>query len=504
MMKTLFYIIGTAVCVVALSAPGVRAQQQTPDQGQPQTPDQGQPQTPDQGPAQPAAPIPAYRSPLASAANNDDEDTETELTPDTRALTGVQNLSLGNSLTHSYWQPHVDIFSTVDSNPQVEPGQSTWGTWISATGGVDLHRVSGNSVLTLSYVGGGMLSTDSGANNGVVQGLNFSDRYLFRRWAILFLEQLNYSPGSSFGLNGLDGSTYTGGGSSGTGSVFNPGQPLLTGQGQILQNSFNTEVDTFLTARTSLTFVGGYSLGHYFQSDLFDYGNVNFRAGYNYQMDRKNTIGLSYTFSEYNYSNSAQSITSHTAQVSYGRRVTGRLAFQVAAGPQVSFSHEPITGTVSSGGGAAGGPGETSATLVNWSLSANLRYQWQRTGLALTYNHGVQGGYGLLSGSLTDNVSGSVTRQVSRTFSSGITGGYSRSQGQVIGAAMPSNQSFDYWYGGANLSHPIGRTLALTLAYQVQYQTSNAAFCFGPTCGTSLVRNLISFGVGWHERPLLF
>jgi hypothetical protein len=345
-----------------------------------------------------------------------------------------------------------------------------------------------------------MFSNDSNGNNGVLQGLNFSDRYLFRRWAILFFDQLNYSPGSAFGLNGLGGDSFPGGGSAGTGTVFNPGESLLTGQGQILQNSFNTEVDTYLTARTSLTFVGGYSLGHYFQSDLFDYGNANFRVGYNYQLDRKNTIGLAYTFSEFNYSNSNQSITSHTGQVSYGRRVTGRLALQVGVGPQISFSHEPITGGVSPGGG----PGATSATLVGWALNANLQYQWERTSLVLSYNHGVGGGAGLLAGSLTDTASGSITRRVSRTFSSGITGGYSRNQGEAIGFGAATNQTFDYWFGGANLSHPIGRTLALSLSYQFQYQTSNTPVCVGPTCGMSLTRNTISFGLGWHERPLLF
>ena len=29
-------------------------------------------------------------------------------------------------------------------------------------------------------------------------------------------------------------------------------------------------------------------------------------------------------------------------------------------------------------------------------------------------------------------------------------------------------------------------------------------FCVGVTCGTSYFRNLISVGVSWHDRPLLF
>ena len=85
---------------------------------------------------------------------------------------------------------------------------------------------------------------------------------------------------------------------SGLGPAFTPGQSLLTGRGQNLGNYFDTEVERFLTARTSLTFVGGYSLLQYFDSDLLNYGTVDSRAGYNYQIDRKNTIGLVYTFSD--------------------------------------------------------------------------------------------------------------------------------------------------------------------------------------------------------------
>ena len=498
-MRTPFNIFAALLCMVALYAPAMHAQQQAPDQTQQQSaPDQGQTQ-----PTQATVPIPAYRSPLAGAADNGEE-TDTEVAPDTTPITGVQNFSLGMQTTRSYWQPHVDVFSTIDSNPAQNAGSTDWGVSGSLSGGVDLHRNSGNSNLDLSYLGGATFSNNSIEGNGVVQALNFSEKLSFRRWVVSFFDQLSYLPESSAGFNGLGGVALPGSGAGGLGSGFTPGQSLLTGQGQNLGNSIAGEVDALLTARSSLTFAGGYSLLHYFDSDLFNYGNASFRAGYNYQIDRKNTIGLSYTFSEYNYSNSDQSITTHTMQVSYGRRVTGRLAFQIATGPQIALFQIPIsTGTGSSGGG--GTPSATGPTTqVYWSLSTNLQYALRRASFALGYNHGVEGGSGALAGSLTDTVYGSATRQMSRTFSSGITGGYSRNAGLAIGTTTPTSQTYDYWYGGGSFSHPIGRTLGLTFSYQLQYQSSNVAFCLGPTCGTSVIRNTISFGIGWHERPLLF
>jgi hypothetical protein len=66
------------------------------------------------------------------------------------------------------------------------------------------------------------------------------------------------------------------------------------------------------------------------------------------------------------------------------------------------------------------------------------------------------------------------------------------------------NQSFDNYYASASLSHPVGRTLGLTLSYSMQYQVPHTGVCTAPPCGVSTITNLVAFGVGWHERPLLF
>ena len=471
-----------------------------------QQPDQGQQQPPP--PDQSSAPIPAYHSPLASEAGNDDVTESQTIAPDNRSLTGAQYLSLGVPTTRSYWQPRLDIFVSADSNPN-ETGTGTgsgsgsgngsgWGTWFSVSGGVDVHRISGNSSLMLSDVSGGTLGDNGGSSGGFMEGLSVADTLAFHRASITFVDQLEYLPSSAFGPGGAGGVGLSGGGTlGGGGSVFDPGQSVLLGRGQNLGNTFTTDVDTYLTPRTSLTFIGGYSLEHYFDSHLLDYGDMIFRGGYNYQMTRKDTIAVSYTFSGYRYGNVHQSIDDHTMQVSYARRVTGRLSFQIAAGPQFVFAQSPIS---VSGGGTTPG----SISQVYWSLSTALQWQAGRNLLGFSYNHGVGGGAGVLPGSVADRFTGSVTRQVSRTFSSGISTGYDRNQGTAIGATTSSNQTYDYWFVGGNLSHPIGRSLGLSLSYQLQYQNSNAAFCIGLTCGTSFTRNLISVGLGWHDRPLLF
>jgi hypothetical protein len=478
---------------IAAMALATGAREPSTQQGQ-QT--QSQPNQNGQNTDQSAAPIPAYHSPLASAAADNGDANSGELEPDTRALSGVQTLSLGGlKASHSYWQPRIDIFESADSNAQTTTSGYSWGSWTSLSGGVDVHHVSANNDLILNYLGGGMFSTTAGTNGGMVQQVGFSDRFALRRWTIIFLDQFSYLPESGVGFGGQAGLPLSGGTVGGIGSAFHPGGTLLVGQGRNVSNSFTTEADFALTPRTSLTLVGGYSLLNYPDSNLLNSWEASARLGFNYLWTRKDTVALFYTYNGLRYNNSDQSIDTHTIQVSYGRRVTGRLTFQVAAGPEIAVSRLPIT---------LGGNGIPSAnsTQLLWALDASAEYQLQRTGLSANYSHGVSSGSGVLAGSIADVVQGSATRQMSRTFSSGLTAGYSRNSGVAPGALVPISQNYNYWYVGANASHPWG-AVGVTLSYQMQYQDSNATFCTGATCGTNLIRHLISVGVGWHGSRVL-
>jgi len=113
----------------------------------------------------------------------------------------------------------------------------------------------------------------------------------------------------------------------------------------------------------------------------------------------------------------------------------------------------------------------------------------------------------VLAGSVVDNVTGGVNRQVSRTFNVGWNIGYSRNRGLAINGTTTSNQTYDYWFTGVNVSHPLGRTLNVFLNYQLQYQNTNLSLCTGTVAcgtGTSVTRNQVTFGLGWHKLPIPF
>jgi hypothetical protein len=483
---------------IALCVPVLRAQQGSQQQQPPQqNPSANQNQTPDQS----AAPIPAYHSPLAGAAAQDQNGDESgNVEPDNRPLAGAQTLSLGSPETsRSYWQPHVSLVETGDSDA-LGP-QAGWTSYSSVLGGIDVHKISGHSDLTLGYLGGGTFSNDGSLGNSVVQEVNFAEKLSARRLSVSFLDNMAYLPETAFGYGGTGAvgiggiGSLPGGGALTLQPGLSPEGTILTTRGQQIDNAAIVEADVNLTPRSSVTLMGGYSLLRFFDTSLLNFDDVIAQVGYNHQLSRADSIALFYRFNQYSYNGLNQKIHDHVAQLSYARRLTGRLAFQMAAGPEYALFDTPVL---------TGGSAKTSGSELTWSLATSLTYGVKRGSLGLSYSHGVNGGSGVLSGSIADIVTGNVSRQLSRTTNFGINGGYARNSALAIPGFSTFNQNYNYWFGGANLNRPFGRSLTVFLSYQIQYQDSNVGFCLGANCSTSFTRHLISAGVNWQSRPMLF
>ncbi len=492
-MSDSFHKISAGLLFVSLCVPALRAQQGSGQSSSNPNNSQGSDQS--------TAPIPAYHSPLAGAADQgNDNAVPVNVMPDDRAPAGAQDLSLGSPETErSYWQPHVSLIETGDSDPVFAPG-SHWTSYTSLVGGIDLHKVSGHSDLTLSYLGGGTFSNDGSLGNTVTQELIFSEKLTEGRFKISFLDSMDYLPEVGFGYGGFGGLGIGGFGLASSGALgLQPGlsaeSTILATTGQQIDNSFITEVDVNLTPRSSITMMGGYSLLHYLDDDLLDFNNYFAQVGYNHQLTRSDTIAVLYRYSDFSFTGSQQKIQDNVVQLTYAKRLTGRLAFQAGAGPDYSTFQTPVL---------TGSAGTTSDSELTWSASASLTYQVKRGSLGASYSHGVVGGSGLLSGAIADTVTGRLTRQLTRTTNFGLNGGYARNTALAIPGVAVYNQNYNYAFAGANLSRPWGRTLNLFLSYQMQYQTSSAGVCSGPSCSTSFTRHIISGGVTWQSRPMLF
>jgi hypothetical protein len=497
MMHVRIYMLVSLACAAALVASPVRAQAPQ-DQPQPQT------QDPNASSENPSQPIPAIHSPLAGVNGNDQDDQQVpqQTVPDTTPLSGVEPISSGRApLDHNFIDPQFKIFSIADSDGLAANGNSGWGDFTSLLAGVDLHEASGISNLMLSYLGGGTIAVGESAGSSVIQQLRANESLSWQRTQLKFIDQLDLIPEASFGYGGLGGGVpLPGGGSLGLQNGLAPGESVLTTRGLRLSNTFLTEADIGLTARSSITIAGGYSLLHYFDNDFLDFGDAIAQVGFNRQLTRKDTFAVFYRFSGYRYSGFNQSINDNSFQVSYGRRVTGRMSFQITGGPDIAFVTEPLTTT------STAAPASTAQSRVlYWSLSSVLNYRLERTGFGVSYNHGVSGGSGVLAGAIANTAQGSADRQLTRQVTGRAYVGYSHNTGiNGLATLTPGIQSYGYWFGGVGFTRSFGRELELDLDYLLQHQTSNGIFIVGTTPITSITRQQISIGFSWHRLPISF
>ena len=124
--------------------------------------------------------------------------------------------------------------------------------------------------------------------------------------------------------------------------------------------------------------------------------------GYNYAVSKKDTIGVLYRFSAYHFPGLSQAIGDHVFNVAYGRKITGRLGLGLFAGPEIVTFRVPIG---------------TKTEETNLSFGASLAYGFEWGGVHFTYNHGTNGGSGVLAGATGDNINANVTRRITRLWS---------------------------------------------------------------------------------------
>src|SRR5262249_17915328 len=149
-------------------------------------------------------------------------------------------------------------------------------------------------------------------------------------------DDLSVSPESSFGglFTGVPGSLESPI-LPGLDPSIPPSETILTGRTNRINNTTLAEIDYSLSRRSSLTFSGSYGLLHFQEPGFLGRRTVNGRMGYNYALSAKNSLGFIYDFTETHFTGTIQAVTSHSTQLAFGRKVTGRLAFELSAGPEL-------------------------------------------------------------------------------------------------------------------------------------------------------------------------
>lgn len=310
-----------------------------------------------------------------------------------------------------------------------------------------------------------------------------SQDIFLNRWTLRLRDDLLYSLGSGF--SGL----FTGGPPQvGQNGILNSIQPSLvpsetieTGLVRQLNNTALGEADYELSRRSTVTILGSYGFLHFLNAGYIDDSDVHGRFGYSYALSAKNNIAVTYDYDRMKFAGTNSLIQTDLAQIVFGRKLTGRLAFQAAAGPELV--HLANFGAVKN-------------TQVSWSALSTMSYELRRNSYALSYSHATTAGSGVFVGSQTDTMMALASRQITNFWSASLTGGYAVNRNLVPVATLANR--FDNWYAGASLNRQIGRQVRLALNYEYTEQRSAGTGCPVINCGLPGSTSQIGMTVQWH------
>jgi hypothetical protein len=441
-------------------------------------------------------PKPAGREYQPFGDDQDASQPENNLAPDVAPLTGALVPGVGSQeMRHSYWVPGLQYGNLARSNSvnQRSATSSDWNSTSFVSGNLSLLLNSSHSQFAANYSGGGTFSTDASQGNGYYHQLALAQYFHWRRLQLSFVDQFSYLPESQFGFGA--GSTLAIPGVSGSlgpsvpglQTSYQPSQSIFTSLGPRYSNSITAEMIYALSPRGSMTFTGSYGILRFVDPGNIESNDSIFSVGYDYALSKQDTIGVVYRFAGYRYLGQPQAIQDHVANFAYGRKITGRLALQLFAGPEYTTFRVHTAGV---------------ADRISASVGANLTYALQRTGFSVSYNHGVGGGSGAFTGSNSDTVQGGINRQLSRVWSGNISFGYARNSSLASGRAAQPSTAFNSWFAGAGLARPLGRTANFSLGYSAYLQELNQGGCPAGAC-TLDVQHQVSASFQWHTRPLV-
>jgi len=303
-------------------------------------------------------------------------------------------------------------------------------------------------------------------------------------------DSLDYSSQGNFGATSI-----TVPASSGVGAglppsdFFGAGQLGEVGQAGYITNTSTVAVAQTLTPRSSASVGGGYSITNYLGNNndegLFNSRQVSAQAGYNYRITRKDAIGAVYGYQVFEYPTSNfGNVVSNSVQLTYQHRVTGRMDLTLGVGPELI--------SLSSG---IGSQHQITATIL-----ASLSYRQKKSSLSASYNRLMTAGSGYYAGGISDIATFSFNRNISRSWSAIVNGGYTKVSGIGLTAAEILGSSYQYWFAGVAVNKRLGRSLTAFASYQFNYE--NFACDDSTGCAPAVRPQIALIGFSWSMRPV--
>jgi hypothetical protein len=530
---------GIVLAVLSLALASVTWGQDAPATPS-QEPASATPATPQDNSQQPATPTPGFgtEKPPAPVSENP-------------PISGVDQPGLEpHGAPLSYVQFGGHLIESADSNPaDTFGGGAGVHSVTSALGSVDLQRLWSNYDLAIDYVGGVGYVNVSALGFRQVQQLDVDQRITWKRGQLGLRDSFSYLPEGNFaGAYGtFNPEGQAGGGAISSQNVFLGGAVLGSlGQVSRIVNMATLDLVENLTPKSAVTATGAYSFVHYTgdnfvptaqqlggaQTGIGFLGTTQLagQVGYDRILGPHDQVAIAYGYQNFDFAVSGLSFHSQLVQLMWGHRISGRMDFLIAAGPQftsINLLEIPSPGTsisVPPCVNVTSGPiiqteCPTKDFRISGSGRASLRYKFPKTTLNLAYDRYITSGSGFFAGARSDIGRFSAARPLSRVWSVFGDLGYAKNVSEQplnplqapclqlnpipTGCEGVNAASYSYGFIGFGLHRKIGHDFRVYGSYQFDYLSFDNSVCgtnIG-ACNRISQRQVGTIGLDWTPRP---
>jgi hypothetical protein len=441
-----------------------------------------------------------------------------------------------HSAPESFLLPGLHFSESIESNVANSPNGSDVTPVTRALGSLTLQKIWKNDELATDYIGG--IADYANSNIGLqqLQQLDVDNRINWKRGQLAIRDSFSYLPEGAFGYGAYGGGGAYNAGFGGLGagllgagafggqtSAFAGGNGLNISLGLVPQitNLGLVDVVEELTPRSSVTFMAGYALLHFFGSLVIDnplagplQENVNFigsseysaQVAYDRELNPRNQVAISYGYQDFNFSTAGTAFHSQVVQLMYGHRISGRMDFLISAGPQITGINQeeckipaiPVTSCTEFGSAVT----SVGVTKIGAAARVSLRYRFPHTSLEASYQRYDTNGSGIFAGAETNIVQADLSRPLTRVWDLFANVGYSQNSELQIPGATVNATAFSYEYAGIGLHRQFGRSLRGFISYQFNNLSFNNTCTPGTACGNMAQNHVGSIGLDWTPRPI--
>jgi len=350
----------------------------------------------------------------------------------------------------------------------------------------------------VNYKGGVAVNenTNSPLYGNTLQQVTAQENVTWKRTKLLMEDAVSDSPGASFGSAAFGGaSAYTlGEGSTGTSDFF--GFNDFGGfRAQHITEVALGQVTEPLTPRSGITFAGAFAMTHYYKANAINSQQSSGLIGYGHQFTARTQLGVSYGYQYWKFPGSSAT-TGQSAQLSYMRQLSPRVALTLAGGPQFVRSNTTLELVV------LGTP--VTATLhsrqTGFNAGGSLGYSLRDETLALYYEHLLTSGSGLFAGASSDITELSMSRTFLRSWGTSFSSGFVRLSSVTPGSSGILGNSYQYWFTGLGVQKSLGPHLRILGSYQFNDQSKTSGCTAQAYCGSALHTAILS--ISWRTLPI--